>query len=81
MLSVEKDKDAEQIYIHGSPEQLRWLANRLVAIAKEAEKSGQAHDHFMTEDWGGNELTNELMGNSDSHAIINHLIVYGHASK
>lgn len=81
MLTVEKDKDAEQVYIHGSPEQLRWLARRLDAIAMQAEKSGHAHDHFMTEDWGGNELTNELIGNPESHAIVNHLIVYGHASK
>ena len=81
MLTVEKDKDAEQVYIHGSPEQLRWLARRLDAIALQAEKTGQSHDHFMTEDWGGNELTNELMGNPESYTIVNHLIVYGHSSK
>lgn len=49
MLSIEKDKDAEQVYIHGSPDKLRWLASRLEAIANQAEKSGNAHDHFMTE--------------------------------
>ena len=81
MLTVEKDRNAEQVYIHGSPEKLRWLASRLEAIANQAEKSSHAHDHFMTDDWGGNELTNELIGNPESHSIINHLIVYGHASE
>ncbi|MCU8059001.1 MULTISPECIES: Imm32 family immunity protein [unclassified Shewanella] len=78
MLTVEKDVEALQVYIHGTPEKLRWLASRLEAIANQAEKSGQAHDHFMTEDWGGNELSNELQGNPESRQIINHLIVYGH---
>jgi hypothetical protein len=50
MLTVEKDKEAEQIFIHGSPEGLRWLASRLEAIAAETEKSGRSHDHFMTEE-------------------------------
>jgi len=80
MLTVEKDKDAEHIYIHGSPEKLRWLASRLEAIANEAEKSGRSHDHFMTPDWGGEELTNAPQGEKESHALINHLIVYGWAN-
>jgi hypothetical protein len=77
MLSIEKDKDAEQVYIHGSPDKLRWLASRLEAIAAQAEKSGNAHDHFMTEDWGGNELSNKLQGKNESDSIVHQLIVYG----
>lgn len=77
MLTVEKDQNAEQIFIHGSPEQLRWLASRLEAIASETEKSGHAHDHFMTSEWGGSELTSEIQGGKESHEIINQLIVYG----
>ncbi|WP_148669339.1 Imm32 family immunity protein [Parashewanella tropica] len=78
MLTVEKDENAEQVFIHGSPEELRWLASRLEAIASQAEKSGNSHDHFMTENWGGHELTTELIGNPESHKIINHLVIYGH---
>ena len=78
MLTVEKDKDAEQVYIHGAPEKLQWLAAKLDAIAAEAEKSGHAHIHFLSEDWGGSELSNQLAGHKESDSIINHLIVYGH---
>ncbi|MBQ4834791.1 Imm32 family immunity protein [Pseudoalteromonas luteoviolacea] len=78
MLTLEKDEKAEQVFIHASPEKLRWLASRLEAIAAQAEKSGNAHDHLMTEDWGGHELTNELIGNPESREIINHLVIYGH---
>lgn len=76
MLSIEKDKDAEQVYIHGSPDKLRWLASRLEPIANQAEKSGNAHDHFMTEAWGGNELSNQLQGKKESDSIVHHLVVY-----
>ncbi|WP_193754327.1 Imm32 family immunity protein [Microbulbifer sp. Q7] len=81
MLTVERDEECEQIYIHGSPDRLRWLASRLQAIANEAEKSGQSHDHLMSEDWGGSELSNELQGKKESHSIVNHLIVYGWAKR
>lgn len=77
MLSIEKDRDAEQVFIHASPEKLRWLASRLEAIATQTEKSGHAHEHLMTEAWGGYELTAQLMGEPESCAIINHLIIYG----
>jgi len=79
ILTVEKDKEAEQVFIHGTPEELKWLASRIIAIANEAEKSGSSHDHFMTEGWGGNELTSELQGKKESHGIVNHLVVYGWA--
>ena len=44
---------------------------------KEAERSGNSHDHFMTETLGGDELSNELQGAKKSHALTNHLIIYG----
>ena len=79
ILTVEKDKEAEQVFIHGTPGELKWLASRIIAIANEAEKSGSSHDHFMTEDWGGNALSIELQGKKESHEIVNHLAVYGWA--
>lgn len=42
MLTLEKDEKAEQVFIHASPEKLRWLASRLEAIAAQAEKSGNS---------------------------------------
>jgi len=81
MLTVEKDIKGEQIYIHGSPEKLRWLAAKLESIASYAELHGNSHDHLMTSEWGGNELSSELKGKSESHSLINHLIIYGWQEK
>ena len=79
-LSVETNDDGDQVLIHGSPAGLRFLAKRLEAIAASAEKHGKSHDHFMTADWGGNELSSQLQGGGESSKLINHLIVYGWAA-
>jgi hypothetical protein len=79
-LTVQTDNDCDQVFIHGSPEGLRFLAKRLEAIAASAEKHGQSHDHLMTEEWGGNELSSELQGGGESFKLINQLIVYGWAA-
>jgi hypothetical protein len=77
MLTVEKDIKGEQIFIHGSPEKLRWLAAKLESIANYAESHGASHEHLMTPEWGGNELSSELQGKVESHSLVNHLIIYG----
>lgn len=76
-LTVELNKDKDEVFIHGSPEGLRYLAQQLNVIAAAAEQHGKSHDHFMTEQWGGKELSSELHGGTESGFLINHLIVYG----
>ena len=76
LLTVETDEKAEHVFIHGNPAGLRYLATRLEAIALSAEKHGQSHDHFMSEEWGGAELSGVIQGAKESSALINHLIVY-----
>lgn len=80
LLSVEIDEASEQVFIHGSPAGLRFLARHIESIAATAEGAGHAHDHFMSEAWGGKELSGHLQGGKESHALINHLIIYGRAA-
>lgn len=47
-LTVELNKDKDEVFIHGSPEGLRYLAQQLNVIAAAAERDGKSHDHFMT---------------------------------
>jgi len=76
MLTVEKDNECEEIFIHGSPDKLRWLASRITAVAEEAESQGQAHDHLMTEEWAGSELDSDAQGSNEGHEIVNKLTIY-----
>jgi hypothetical protein len=77
MLTVEIDTKAQQVFVHGNPKGLRYLAMRLEAIASTAEAEGHSHDHLMTDAWGGKELSGEQQGAPESATLINHLIVYG----
>ncbi len=76
MLTVEKEKKSEQIYIHGSPEKLKWLAQKILNIAEASESNGKAHEHFMTTEWAGDELTSELQGSEEEFSLINKLTIY-----
>lgn len=79
MLTVEKDKSSEHIYIHGSPEKLKWLAQQILNIAEAGELNGKAHEHFMTSEWAGDELTSKIQGSEDEFSIINKLTIYSWA--
>lgn len=76
MLTVEKDKKSEHVCIHGSPEKLKWLAQQILAVAEASEAVGKAHEHFMTPEWAGNELTSNLQGLEDEFSIVNKLTIY-----
>jgi hypothetical protein len=57
ILTFEIDNSGEEIVIHGTPEKLRWLAEKINKIASYAENNKDTHDHLMAPSWGGDELT------------------------
>jgi hypothetical protein len=75
LLTFELDKDADQIFIHGDPSGLENFANNLLRIAKNAKAGDFPHDHFFTEEWGGEELSS--IKQSEDTKLINHVKVYG----
>ncbi len=64
----------DKVSIHGRPDQLKGLADRLYQLALRVERNGSDHDHLMTPSWGGEELEEELQSSDGS--IINHLVIY-----
>ena len=75
LLTFETDEEAEQIFIHGDAAGLEFFANSLLKIAEQAKSGEFPHDHFFTEEWGGNELSSEPQ--SENGNLINHVKVYG----
>jgi len=75
LLTFELDKESEQIFIHGDPARLEYFANALLKLAAQAKKGELPHDHFMTEEWGGYELSSEPL--AEDGKLINHVKVYG----
>ncbi|MBW3197020.1 Imm32 family immunity protein [Marinobacter nauticus] len=75
LLTFETDEEGEQIFVHGDPAGLEYFAKQLLEIAAKAKAGEFPHDHYFTEEWGGNELSSEPQ--SEKCRLINHVKVYG----
>ena len=71
---LHEDDKAKQLAIHGSPEGLEHLANILLKLVKNTKEGHFNHDHLMSDQWGGTELTSEAQ--SKESELINHVKVY-----
>ena len=71
---LHEDEKAKQLAIHGSPEGLENLANILLKLVKNTKEGHFNHDHLMSDQWGGTELTSEAQ--SKESELINHVKVY-----
>jgi hypothetical protein len=71
---LHEDDKGKQLAIHGSPEGLGNLANILLKLVKNTKEGHFNHDHLMSDQWGGTELTSEAQ--SKESELINHVKVY-----
>ena len=71
LLTVELED--ENVVLHADPAGLRHLIGRLQSLLSTAEASGNEHEHFMTSEWGGEDLTSEVQGGGE---VVNHVRVY-----
>lgn len=74
MLTFENDPEGEKLEVHTDLEGLKYLHSLLGQLIETTEKKGHEHLHLMTEDWGGNELTNEKQGKDN--ILFNHVKMY-----
>lgn len=76
MLTFEWDKESERLEIHADTQGLNDL---LVQLEKLSDCKEEEHVHLMTEDWGGNELSNDKQNSSSE--LINHVKILKWVSK
>jgi hypothetical protein len=70
ILTIEFDKEGEKIEMHFNDLGVDILIRYLQQLK---DNSVNGHAHLMTEDWGGNELTNEKQNTGNNIQLINHL--------
>ena len=75
LLTFELDSNGEQLFIHGDPAGLRFLADKILRLAQRAEAGEFDHEHLFTESWAGNELSPTPQGQDTT--LINHVKAYG----
>jgi len=71
-LTFELDED-NQLFIYGDEKGLRYLIGRLERLLAQTEAGQLDHDHLMTVDWGGNELSSE---SQVDETLIHHVKLY-----
>lgn len=77
LLTFELDRDGDQVFIHGDPEGLRFLSLMLDRLIRAAESGEEEHEHLMTPDWGGQELSALPQGTDGAEKLAHHVKIYG----
>lgn len=75
MITVEKDTNAEEIFIHATPEDLREFAKQLWAISQKAETKGKHKEQLTANNSADAWLSSKLQGEPRKHAVIKKLTV------
>lgn len=70
VLTVEAEPD--RVVVYADPAGLRHLVSRLERLLETAGPGGD-HDHLMTPDWGGTDLTSAPGGGGP---VVHHVKVY-----
>lgn len=71
---LHKYPNGNDLAIHGTPAGLEALAYSLLRLVKNTKDGHFNHDHLMSEEWGGSELTSSPQ--SDESELLNHVKVY-----
>ncbi len=72
LLTFEYDIQNEMLEIHANPEGIKKLIAKLSKILETGDDS--CHDHLLTPDWGGDELSNEKQ--CKDNILINHVKIF-----
>jgi len=75
MITVEKDTNAEEIFIHAAPEDLREFAKKLWAIAEKADTKGKHKEQLIATNSVDTWLSTKLQGEPRKHSVIKKLSI------
>jgi len=68
LLSFEKESD-DEILIHGDEKGLLYLQGAIEKLIKNTKEGHFEHEHLMTPDWGGYELSSKGKGGDKIHHV------------
>jgi hypothetical protein len=74
LLTFELAEEMDAIEIHVNQQGLQDLIDRLLKLKKSLNGSSSEHEHLMTPNWGGAELTEEKQGKDST--LINKVTIH-----
>ena len=75
LLTFELSKDRDELFIHGNAAGLRYLARVASRLAEHADGGRREHDHLMTEEWAGHELSS--VAQDPAASLLNQVTIRG----
>lgn len=77
LLVFETSQDGDSLTVHADAEGLRTVVKAFQRLLDHAERGNPEHDHLMTEDWGGGDLSSERQGTDKTVRVVHHVKLYG----
>lgn len=77
LLTFEVEPEGDVVEIHTDADGLEYLINQLSWLREKVRQGEQGVLHFMTEDWGGEELSNQLQGKGTRVTLAHHVKIHG----
>ncbi len=77
LLVFETSQDGDHVTVHADVEGLRTMVKAFQRLLDHAERGNPEHDHLMTEDWGGGELSSEPQRTDEMVRVVHHVKLYG----
>jgi Immunity protein 32 len=77
LLVFETTQDGDSMTVHADVEGLRSMVKAFQRLLDHAERGNPEHDHLMTEDWGGGELSSEPQRTDETVRVVHHVKLYG----
>ena len=74
LLAFELSNKGDELFVVGHPNGLKFPAEKLIRLAEKADKGQPDHEHLMTEEWAGNELSSIHQG--EDTTLLNHVKIY-----
>ena len=65
--------ESDRLVVHANRSGLRLLAERLLRLAESTPEGEHEHEHLMTPEWGGSELTSAQQGEGE---VVHHVMVF-----
>jgi hypothetical protein len=75
LLTFKLGKDRSELFIHGDAAGLRYLARLATRLAEHAEAGRREHDHLITEEWAGHELSS--VPQDPAASLLNQVTIRG----
>jgi Immunity protein 32 len=77
LLAVETNDNGDVVTVHADVHGLRALVKAFQRLLDHAERGEPEHDHLMTEDWGGGDLSSTAQVTDGATRVVHHVKLYG----